>query len=97
MNVVFVMTDTQRTSMVGAYGGSGVDTPNLDRLAAEGVRFDRAYNACPLCTPDRGALFTGQHPQINGAWCNNITPLRQAAMLGEILDHYGYRAGYTGK
>lgn len=55
MNFVF-MTDTQNKSMVGAYGMPVVDTPNPDRLAASGIRFDRAYTACPLCTPARGAI-----------------------------------------
>ena len=41
-------------ALVGAYGNPKVDTPNLDRFAADGVRFDRAYTACPLCTPARG-------------------------------------------
>ncbi|MGC9347070.1 MAG: sulfatase-like hydrolase/transferase, partial [Anaerolineae bacterium] len=51
MNFVFIMTDTQNKSMVGAYGDPSVDTPNLDRLAATGIRFERAYTSCPLCTP----------------------------------------------
>lgn len=74
MNFVFIMTDTQNRSMVGAYGHRQVDTPNLDRLAAEGVRFDRAYTTCPLCTPARAGIFTGTHPPVNGAWGNNLPP-----------------------
>lgn len=97
MNFVFIMTDTQNRSMVGAYGNPAVDTPNLDRLAAEGIRFDRAYTACPLCTPARGSMLTGLHPQVNGSWCNNIAPSRAVAMMGEAFRHYGWRAGYTGK
>ncbi len=97
MNFVFIMTDTQTKDMVGAYGLPQADTPNLDRLAAEGIRFERAYTACPLCTPARGAIFSGLHPQINGAWCNNIAPGRHVALMGEIFRHHGYRAAYTGK
>jgi len=97
VNFVFIMTDTQNKSMVGAYGHPAVDTPNLDRLAATGIRFERAYTACPLCTPARGAIFSGQHPQINGAWCNNVAPHRHVALLGTIFRHYGFRAAYTGK
>jgi len=97
MNIVFIMTDTQTKDMVGCYGQPQMDTPNLDRLAAEGIRFERAYTACPLCTPARGALFTGLHPQINGAWCNETAPSRQVALMGEIFRHHGYRAAYTGK
>ncbi len=97
MNFVFIMTDTQNKSMVGAYGNPRVDTPNLDRLAEEGVRFERAYTTCPLCTPARGGIFSGLYPQINGAWCNNIAPHGHIALMGEIFRHYGYRACYTGK
>ncbi len=97
MNFVFLMTDTQNQSMVGAYGNPRVDTPNLDRLASEGVRFERAYTACPLCTPARGAIFSGLHPQSNGAWMNNVAPAANIALMGEIFRRGGYRAAYTGK
>ncbi|MCZ6634901.1 MAG: sulfatase-like hydrolase/transferase [bacterium] len=97
MNIVFIMTDTQNKSMVGAYGQPSVDTPNLDRLAETGIRFDRAYTACPVCTPARGAIFSGLHPQINGAWCNNITPHANIPLMGTLFQERGYRAGYTGK
>ena len=97
MNVVLLLTDTQCKRMVGAYGEPVFDTPNLDRLASEGVRFERAYAASPVCTPARGAIFTGLYPQMNGAWANCLTPQRHVPMMGEIVRHHGYRAGYTGK
>ena len=92
-----IMTDTQTKSMVGAYGDPSVDTPNLDRLAATGIRFDRAYTASPLCTPARSALFTGMRPEVNGAWCNNMAPQANIPLMGTICRHYGWRAAYTGK
>ena len=91
------MTDTQRKDMVGAHGVPEVNTPSLDRLASEGIRFERAYTACPLCTPARGAMFTGQHPQVNGAICNNVSPHKETAVLGTIFSHYGHRSLYAGK
>jgi uncharacterized sulfatase len=97
VNLVFIMTDTQNATMVGAYGNPSVDTPNLDRLAATGVRFDRAYTTCPLCTPARGGIFSGQYPQVNGAWTNNQAPYANVPLLGTIARHCGYRAAYTGK
>lgn len=97
MNFVFIITDTQRKDMVGAYGNSWVDTPNLDRLAEEGVRFERAYPASPVCTPARGAIFSGLYPQVNGAWANNMAPSAAVPLMGTIFAHYGYRVGYTGK
>ncbi|MBN1657235.1 MAG: sulfatase-like hydrolase/transferase [Anaerolineae bacterium] len=101
MNFVLIMTDTQNKSMVGAYGtamgGSAVDTPNLDRLAETGIRFERAYTSCPLCTPARSGLFSGTHPPVNGAWCNNVSPSASIPLMGTILGHYGFRTAYTGK
>ena len=96
-NVVFIMTDTQAWFMVGAYGDPSVDTPNLDRLASQGVRFNRAYTTCPLCTPARAGIFAGLLPQNAGAWCNNLTPYRNVPIMGEIFREQGYRAAYTGK
>lgn len=97
MNFVFIITDTQRKDMVGAYGNARVDTPNLDRLAQEGIRFENAYTASPVCTPARGAIFSGMYPQVNGAWCNNTAPSAAIPLMGTIFAHYGYRVGYTGK
>jgi uncharacterized sulfatase len=94
---VVIMTDTQTKSMVGAYGTPAMDTPNLDRLAASGVRFDRAYTTCPLCTPARGGVFSGLHPQSMGAWANGLSPDPNVPLMGRIFRGLGYRAAYTGK
>src|SRR6478752_7003263 len=51
---------------LGAYGHRGVDSPCVDRLAAEGIRFTRAHAASPGCSPARGAIFTGRYPHSNG-------------------------------
>ena len=96
-NFLFIMTDTQNCSMVGTYGSNEVDTPNLDQLAREGIRFDRAYTACPLCTPARSAIFSGTYPQVNGAWTNNVAPSTAIPLMGTIFSHYGYRTAYVGK
>ncbi|MBN1669989.1 MAG: sulfatase-like hydrolase/transferase [Kiritimatiellae bacterium] len=97
MNFVIIMTDQQSKSMVGCYGNRKADTPNIDRLASAGIRFDRAYTACPLCTPARSAIFSGTHPQVNGAWANNMAPSAATTLMGTLFRHYGYRAAYTGK
>jgi uncharacterized sulfatase len=97
MNFCLIMTDTQNKSMVGAYGNPAVDTPHLDRLAETGIRFERAYTSCPLCTPARSGLFSGTHPPVNGAWCNNVAPSASIPLMGDIFSHYGYRTAYTGK
>lgn len=97
MNLVLIITDSQKKSMLGAYGNSEVDTPNLDRLAARGIRFENAYTSAPVCTPARGAIFSGMQPAVNGAWANNMSPQQHIPLMGSIFRHYGYRAAYTGK
>jgi len=96
-NVVFIMTDQQRWDMLGCYGSEWMHTPNLDRLAASGCRFDAAYTTCPVCTPARAALFTGMYPASSGAAANQLSPHRHVEMLGDILTRSGVAAGYIGK
>ncbi|MCO6456158.1 MAG: sulfatase-like hydrolase/transferase [Pirellulaceae bacterium] len=67
-NVVLIMSDDQGYRDLGCYGGEGVRTPALDRLAAEGVRLTSFYVAWPACTPSRAALLTGRYPQRNGTY-----------------------------
>lgn len=61
-NVVLILADDLGTPPVGVYGNSYYQTPRLDRLAREGQRFTEAYAACPVCSPTRAALMTGQYP-----------------------------------
>jgi uncharacterized sulfatase len=96
-NFIFIMTDTQSASVIGAYGRPGLQTPNLDRLAAQGVRFDRAYTTCPVCTPARGAIFTGNYPHFNGAWANSLVPGVSMKTMGQRFRDQGYRTAYSGK
>lgn len=94
---IFVMTDSQGADMVGAYSGRDMGTVTLDRLAAEGVRFDRAYTTCPLCTPARSALFTGTWSHTNGAWANEQPIGYNVPNIGRHLQKAGIRTGYIGK
>src|SRR6185436_2284583 len=65
-NIVFILTDDQGWFDLGVNGKPHVETPNIDRLAAEGVRFTHFY-ASPVCTPTRASLMTGRHYQRTGA------------------------------
>lgn len=96
-NFVFIMTDTQATNVVGAYGHPGVRTPNLDRLAETGVKFERAYTTCPLCTPARAGIFTGIYPHTAGAWTNNLPLGSNIKTMGERFQDAGYHTAYVGK
>ena len=62
-NVVLILADDLGWADLGCYGSKFHQTPNLDRMAAEGVRFTQAYSACPVCSPTRAAVLTGKYPQ----------------------------------
>ena len=61
-NILLVLSDDHSMPHLGCYGNHDIKTPNLDRFAAEGMRFDRAYVACPQCVPSRAAFMTGRSP-----------------------------------
>jgi uncharacterized sulfatase len=95
--IILIMTDTQRTDMLGCYGYTEIRTPNLDRLASEGVRFERAYTCSPVCGPARSALFTGTYPHTNGSWGNSMPLGANVKTVGQRLCDQGIRTAYVGK
>ncbi|MBN1935576.1 MAG: sulfatase-like hydrolase/transferase [Anaerolineae bacterium] len=96
-NLVLIVTDTQATNVIGAYRDPSLHTPNIDRLAQTGIKFERAYTTCPLCTPARAGLFTGIYPHTAGAWTNNLPLGDNVKTMGQRLSDSGYRAAYIGK
>ncbi|MCZ6515376.1 MAG: arylsulfatase [Acidobacteria bacterium] len=98
-NVVLILTDDQGWWDMGAHGNPVIQTPNMDRLAAEGVEFTRFY-ASPVCTPTRAALLTGRHYQRTGAvdtYMGRDTLSSEEVTLGEVFQRAGYRTGVFGK
>ena len=99
-NFVLIMTDTQATNVIGAYASAralDLGTPNIDRLAETGIKFEHAYTTCPLCTPARAGLFTGIYPHTAGAWTNNLPLGDNVITMGRRFSDGGYRTGYIGK
>ncbi len=94
---VLIMTDTQGANVVGAYGHPELETPNIDRLAENGVQFTRAYTTCPLCTPARAGIFTSIYPHTAGAWTNNLPLGDNIKTMGQRFRDNGYRTAYVGK
>ncbi len=96
-NVLYVLTDQWRASATGYAGDPNVRTPNLDKLAARSLRFVNAVSVCPVCTPYRAALLTGQYPTTNGMFLNDLYLPDRSLCLAEAFKGAGYRTGYIGK
>lgn len=99
-NIVFILTDDQRWDSLGFSGNAVVKTPNLDRLAAEGVWFEQATVASAICTPSRVSYFLGQYERRHGVNFNSGTALSEAAWARSypvLLRQAGYFTGYIGK
>lgn len=96
-NIVFVLSDDHRADFAGYAGHPFAATPSLDRLAAEGVRFERAYVTTSLCSPSRASFLTGTTPRRHGVW-NNFTPWSDAnRTFFEYLSQAGYATAFIGK
>ncbi len=95
--VVFIMTDTTRKDMVGCYGDSRMKTPNLDKLASEGIKYENAYTCQPVCGPARSSIFTGTFPHTNGMVTNCIALGDNVKTIGQRLTDQGINCGYIGK
>lgn len=95
--IVILMTDSTRCDMLGCYGNKDMKTPFLDKLAEEGIRFDRAYTCQPVCGPARSALFTGLFPSSNGCIANGLSILQGVKTVGERLQEQNIATAYIGK
>jgi uncharacterized sulfatase len=94
--VVFLADDLGRGD-VAIHGGAEVPTPNVDRLAAAGMTFDRAFVASPSCAPSRAALLTGLDPLRNGAMLNHARPRADARRWPDFFRALGYETAAFGK
>ncbi len=93
-NVLLVTLDTTRADHLGAYGYAHADTPAIDALAAQGVRYARCYSAAPLTLPSHATILTGLLPPRHGVHANGVQILAEEAVtLAEILAGQGYRTG----
>ncbi len=103
-NIIFILGDDLGYSELGCYGQQKIRTPNIDRLAAEGMRFTQHYSGNAVCAPSRCVLLTGMHPghafirdnrevQPEGQW-----PIPSGTVtIGALLKSRGYRTGAFGK
>ncbi len=102
-NILLIMTDQQHARMMSCAGNKWLKTPHLDRLAAEGIRFERAYASNPVCAPSRISMATGMMPNRMGAEDNikardaTVPPLIEENSMGKIMKRAGYDTFYGGK
>lgn len=95
-NVLVIMADQLRKDSLGCYGNNKTITPNIDRIANMGVRFDRCYCANPICMPNRVSIFTGMYPSNHGVWTNGVK-VNERRTIATELSHNGYQTASFGK
>lgn len=111
-NILFILVDDMGWGDLGCYGHEVFETPNLDKLAKQGMRFTNAYAACPICGPSRAAIMTGKFPSTSGFVDNYVSEIKdgtlqrkedrshlelEAVTLAESLKAGGYQTGFVGK
>lgn len=99
LNVLFIVIDDLR-SEVGCYGNESMSTPNIDRLAAKGVKFNQAYCQYPVCNPSRSSFLTGKRPDELGIVSNRVSLRKKwpnLVTLPQLFRRYGYYTAGLGK
>jgi arylsulfatase A-like enzyme len=96
-NVLFIMCDQLRWDYLSCYGHLKLHTPNIDSLAARGVRFDNAYCQAPLCGPSRASFYTGRYISSHGVMANEDATRLDELTIGDYLRPLGYRSAVVGK
>jgi len=96
-NILFICTDQQRGDSLNCTGASWAVTPNLDKLAGEGVLFNNCYVQNPVCSPSRASLFTGKYVASHGLYANGVPLPEHQQMFTRTLADAGYDCGMIGK
>ena len=105
-NVIFILTDDQGVWAASCYGNAEIRTPNIDRLAARGMRFENFFVASPVCSPSRASFLTGRIPSQHGVhdWIrggnvgsDSIRYLQDEVAYTDVLAGNGWTCGMSGK
>jgi len=96
-NIILIYPDQHRADVMGCAGDPVAQTPNLDRLAAEGLRFGRCHTNSPLCMPARASLITGQYVSEHGVWSNQISGNEKGPSHVRNIRDAGYHTAVLGK
>ncbi|MDF1514150.1 MAG: sulfatase [Anaerolineae bacterium] len=96
-NIIFVFADQWRAQATGYNGDPNVRTPHLDGFVQESINFTTAVSNCPVCSPWRATLMTGQYPLTHGVFVNDVPISSDPVYLAECFQSAGYRTAYIGK
>ena len=96
-NIIFILADDLGFNQIGAYGDTPIQTPNLDRLANEGIRFTQAYAGNTVCSPSRVSLFTGRDGRLMENNSNTAQLTHMDVTIAQVLKHAGYDTALFGK
>ncbi|WP_440877031.1 sulfatase-like hydrolase/transferase [Thalassotalea sp. PLHSN55] len=96
-NIIFVLTDDLGFNQIGAYGNTPIKTPNLDKMASQGIRFDQAYAGNTVCSPSRVSLFTGRDGRYMSNNSNTVQLQEIDITLAHVLKHADYDTALFGK
>src|SRR5450759_841649 len=90
-NILLILPDQLRAQSIGCLGNEDVQTPNIDRLAREGMSFANTIANSPVCCPARAAILTGQYCHTNGMTANDLRFRESSVTLSSLLKEAGYR------
>jgi arylsulfatase A-like enzyme len=96
-NIIYIMSDDHDNDAISAYNKQFISTPNLDRIAKEGVRFNKAFVGNSICAPARATLLTGQHSHKNGVKNNSTRFDSSKTNIAHLLNDAGYQTALIGK
>jgi len=96
-NIIYIMSDDHDNDAISAYNRKFIQTPNIDRLANEGIKFNKAFTGNSICAPARATLLTGQHSHKNGVRDNSTSFDSSKITLPKLLQQAGYQTALIGK
>lgn len=96
-NIIFIMADDHAAKAISCYGAGINHTPNLDRLAKEGMLFEHCYVTNSICTPSRAAIITGTHNHVNGVMTLEDKINKYTPNVAKHLRQSGYQTAMVGK
>src|SRR5215469_416068 len=96
-NILFILPDQLRSQALGCMGNPDCKTPNIDRMASEGLVLPNTFANTPVCCPARANILTGTYASKNGMTANDLRLRESETTIADLLDRAGYRTGFIGK